>query len=114
MLPGSRGGTGSCADMDIFNAHQSIAAGASSKIVVEMVRFSFWYLLAQFLLLFTSRFFWNHLSNGNIRLVLFQGEITRMVVERHCLGLAAKCYSKTSVLPFLNLTVQFGGSEAKE
>lgn len=70
---------------------KSVVAGASSKIVVEMVQFSFWYLLAQFLLLFTSRFFWNRLSNGNIRLVLFQGEITRMMVERHCLSLAAKC-----------------------
>lgn len=91
MLPGSHGGTGSCADTVIFNAHQSIAAGASSKIVFEMVQFSFWYLLAQFPLLFTSHFFWNHLNNGNIHLVLFQGEITQMMVERHCLGLAAKC-----------------------
>lgn len=87
---------------------------ASSRMLVEMVGFSFWYLLAQFLLLFTSCFFWNHLSNGNVCLVLFQGEITWMMVERHCLGLAAKCELKTSVLTFLNLTVQFGGSEAKE
>lgn len=91
MLPGSHSGTGSYVDVAIFNAHQSVAAGASSKIIVEMVWFSFWYLLAWFPLLFTSHFFWNHLSNGNICLVLFQGEITRMMVERHCLSLAAKC-----------------------
>lgn len=80
-------------------AHQSVTAGPSSETVVEMVQFSFWCLLAQFLLLFTSRIFWNHLSNGNIHLVLFQGEITLMMVERHCLGLGSqRCLSCHSLI----------------
>lgn len=68
----------------------SVTAGPSSKTVVEMVQFSFQGLLAQFLLLFISRIFWTHLSNRNIRLVLFQGEITLMMVERRCLGLGSQ------------------------
>lgn len=63
--------------MAVFNAHKSIAAGAGSEIVVETAWFFFfWYFLARFPLLFTSHFFWNHLSSGNTHLGLFQGEIT--------------------------------------
>lgn len=68
---------------------QSVTAGPSSTIV-EMVQFSFWCLLAQFPLLFTSLTFWNHLSSRNVHLVLFQGEITLMMMERHCLGLGSQ------------------------
>lgn len=71
-------------------AHQSVTAERSSNVVVEMVQFPFWYLLEQSPLLFTSRIFWNHLSNGNIPLVLLQGEITLMMVERPFLGLGSQ------------------------